>query len=202
MEKETQTRKRGLALEQTIYAVTLRLFDQEGIDAVTFKNVAHYAKTSRSVLYRRWDSPSALLVAAVHHWAHENSGFPENLDKQSFPDTGSLRGDLIENARQIEGLHERISQYLIKFTLYQAVNGEAIGDDLLKKAEEGAVTLGTLLATRAINRGEIKKVPTTEVLMLLGNIRRYYAFIATQQAPNPEELIDQIVLPAWLANQQ
>lgn len=201
MEKKTQTRKRGLELEKTIYAVALQLFDEKGIEAVTFNNIAQRAETSRSVLYRRWDSPSSLLVDAVHHWAHENSGYPENIDEHSFPDTGSLRGDLIENEHQIANLHDKLSQYFIKFSMYQVVNGETVGDDLLEKAEIGAVRLGTVIANRAIQRDEIQVVPVKEVLMLLGNIRRYYTFLDPQQAPTPERLVDNIILPAWLAHQ-
>lgn len=202
MEKETQTRKRGIALEKTIYEVALKLFDEEGIDAVTFYNIARLAHTSRSVLYRRWNTPSSLLFEAVHHWAHENSGYPEKIDLKNFPDMGSLRGDLIENARRNAALYDSFSKYFVKFSMYRMSNGEKINDDILIDAEEGAITLGTYFAKRAINRGELEAIPKKEVLMLLGNLRRYYMLISSEASPTPEELIDNIVLPAWLATKK
>ncbi|MBZ5962529.1 TetR/AcrR family transcriptional regulator [Leuconostoc gasicomitatum] len=202
MEKEIQTRKRGITLENTIYDVTLKLFDEEGVDEVTFYNIARLANTSRSVLYRRWTNPSSLLLAAVHHWAHKNSGYPEKIDLKNFPDMGSLRGDLIENARRNAILYDSFSKYLVKFSMYRMANGENISDDILVDAEEGAIALGKCFAQRAIKRGELETVPTKEVLMLLGNLRRYYTFVAPNSAPTIEELIDNIVLPAWLASKK
>lgn len=201
MTKETQSRKRGIELEEAIYTVALQIFDEQGINTVTFNNIAQQAETSRSVLYRRWDSPSSLLVDAVHHFAHKKSGYLEDLDEESFPDCGSLRADLLENAKQISLLHDQLNHYFVKLSLYQAINGETLRDDLLDQAESGAIRLGTIIAKRAISRGELKRIPTKEVLMLLGNLRRYYTFLNPNQMPSEETMIDNIILPAWLAHQ-
>ncbi|GAP00342.1 TetR/AcrR family transcriptional regulator [Fructobacillus ficulneus] len=201
MEKNVKTRKCGSVLKNTIFKVTLQLFDDQGIEAVTFNNVAQKAETSRSVLYRRWDSPHSLLVDAVHNWAHENSGLPEHFDESTFPDTGSLHDDLLTHAKLITKLHDKMNQYFVKLSMYQMFNNETVEHDMLAEAETGILRLSTLVAERAIDRGELKQVPTPEVLMLLGNISRYYAFLSPEHKPSPESLIDHIVFPAWLANQ-
>ncbi|HEY4399185.1 MAG TPA: TetR/AcrR family transcriptional regulator [Lactobacillaceae bacterium] len=196
-------RKRGEQLEQTIYEAALKLFDEEGIEAVTFYKVAELAQTSRGVLYRRWDTPGDLLFDAVHHWAHEKADYPIDFTDDSFPDMGSLREDLLENARRNERLHHALSKYLLKFSMYQmAANGSVIGDDIRDDATSGAIQLGTMLAKRAIERGELAAVPPKEVLMLLGNLRRYYTFMAPNQEPSVETLVDKLVLPAWLATKK
>ncbi|MEJ5967781.1 TetR family transcriptional regulator [Lactiplantibacillus plantarum] len=54
-------RRRGNRLENAIYDTTYTLLSQYGLDQVTFSRVATAAATSRSVLYRYWDSTFDLI---------------------------------------------------------------------------------------------------------------------------------------------
>ncbi|WP_353989491.1 helix-turn-helix domain-containing protein [Pediococcus argentinicus] len=193
-------RKRGEKLEQAIFDAALKLFDEQGIDAVTFQNVAELAQTSRGVLYRRWKTPGELLFDAVHHHIHQNSGIQINEDYHDFPDTGSLKTDLQEHAKRGQKLLDSMNKYFVKFSIYQIVNNsDILSSDATEEMEESSMRLGNIIAERAIKRGEIKHAPSKEVLLLLGNLRRYYTFIVPNDDPDMNKIIDDIVLPAWLA---
>jgi len=81
------SRRRGDALEGAILAATWDLLAEEGFAAVTFEAVASLAKTSRSVIYRRWPSRDDLIDATVA-WQYSQETTP-------VLDIGSLRGDLV-----------------------------------------------------------------------------------------------------------
>lgn len=61
---------------------------ERGYADLTFEAVAARAGTSRSVVYRRWSTRRDLALAALRH---RTAG-----DPAPAPDTGSLRGDLLE----------------------------------------------------------------------------------------------------------
>ncbi|CAL8969440.1 putative HTH-type transcriptional regulator [Cellulomonas sp. T2.31MG-18] len=61
---------------------------ERGYADLTFDAVATRAGTSRSVVYRRWSTRRDLALAALRH---RTAG-----DAAPAPDTGSLRGDLLE----------------------------------------------------------------------------------------------------------
>ena len=85
----TETRRRGDNLETTIYNVALNILERDGYDNTTFAQIAREAKTSRSVLYRRWDTVFELVHDAITQQNKQH-----NWDTVVI-DTGSLRGDLI-----------------------------------------------------------------------------------------------------------
>lgn len=65
----TPGRPRDTALDQAILDHAADLLRRGGVDAVTFARVAELAGTTRPALYRRYDGPQELAIAAVHHLA-------------------------------------------------------------------------------------------------------------------------------------
>ncbi|MEV4569070.1 TetR/AcrR family transcriptional regulator [Nonomuraea sp. NPDC049419] len=86
---EPSTRRRGSELTRAIYQAAFEALAEQGFGALAFDKLAPRAGTGKSVLYRRWSSPDELLLAALRDPV---VGFGE----QHVPDTGSLRGDLLE----------------------------------------------------------------------------------------------------------
>lgn len=58
-------RPRDEALDREILRAATSIMSEEGVDAVTFARVAERAGTTRPALYRRYDCPSDLVVAAL-----------------------------------------------------------------------------------------------------------------------------------------
>lgn len=79
-------------VSRRIYAASLRLIETRGYAALNFQEVAEAAGVARSTLYRRWASRAELALDAIGVAVR---------DQVSFPDTGSLEGDLRATLRQI-----------------------------------------------------------------------------------------------------
>jgi AcrR family transcriptional regulator len=70
-----------------LFTATLKLLRARGIEAVTFAAVAESASVNRSTLYRRWSTPTTLVLEAI----------AARIKAQVLvADTGSLRGDMRE----------------------------------------------------------------------------------------------------------
>jgi len=78
--------------EAELLAITLDVLRETGYDNLTIDKVVARAHASKATVYRRWPSKSDLVAAAFAH-AVRATGLP--------PDTGSLRGDLLELAERI-----------------------------------------------------------------------------------------------------
>lgn len=85
------TRRRGDELETAIYQVTYQLLATNNGTALTFSQVAKAAHTSRTVLYRYWESPFDLVLATLTHYRQQD---PQSMQLEHI-DQGSLRADLI-----------------------------------------------------------------------------------------------------------
>jgi AcrR family transcriptional regulator len=79
---------RGKAREQAILAATIALIAEVGYEAMTMDAVATRAHASKTTIYRRWAGKPELVRAAVEAYLAARS--------RGVPDTGSLRGDLLE----------------------------------------------------------------------------------------------------------
>ncbi|WP_063041418.1 TetR/AcrR family transcriptional regulator [Nocardia grenadensis] len=80
---------------EAIFAATLELLATTGYEGLTMESVALRAGVNKTTLYRWWKSKDEVLAAALT--GSDLLGFP-------VPDTGSLRGDLVETTRSIHHL--------------------------------------------------------------------------------------------------
>lgn len=93
-------RRRGPALEAALLDAAWQVLLEVGYDELTFEAVAAVAGTSRAVLYRRWPAkPELVRAAAVRALG---------ADQHPFPDTGSLRGDLVAALGQLNENRARV----------------------------------------------------------------------------------------------
>lgn len=83
---QPQSRRRGAELERAILDAAWAELSEVGYTALTIEAVAKRAGTSKPVIYRRWQSRAALVIAA---WAGRQPV------EATTPDTGSLRADLV-----------------------------------------------------------------------------------------------------------
>ncbi|MGH3261297.1 MAG: TetR/AcrR family transcriptional regulator [Trebonia sp.] len=81
-------RRRGALLTSAIYRATFDELAETGFDKLSFDKIAASAGTGKAALYRRWATPTELVLEAL---TDPLSGF----GSIPVPSTGSLRGDLI-----------------------------------------------------------------------------------------------------------
>ncbi len=146
-EHRPQQRRRGAVLENALLDAAWDELVDKGYDAFTIDSVAERAQTSRAVIYRRWPTKADVVQAAIAH-----RGFEEQV---TLPDTGSLRGDLIE--LMVRANRSRFQTALIMLTrlgAFYAETGSSLGQ-MRETFARGRAHLMDEVLERAAARGEI-----------------------------------------------
>ncbi len=178
--------------EREIFRATLAVLDDVGYDRLTMDAVAAEAKASKATLYRRWQGKADLVVDAL-----------TTLKKAApAPDTGTLRGDLVAAFCGNHGLTEQ-----------EAASFASVVTALGRDREFAAVfrerVLGPKIAVsrqiyeRARARGEIRPDLDLDLVSpaLAGIVLHRRFVLGIEPSPTTTEaVIDQIILPAVLAN--
>lgn len=177
--------------EQEILAATLDVLAEVGYDRLTMDAVATHARASKATLYRRWNGKVSLVIDALL----------SQKEQPSAPDTGTLRGDLLEAFCGMGGLTDQ-KQLAILASVVTAIARDAEFATAFREqfiAPKAAVTLA--IFERARERGETRPDVDLElVTAALPGIVLHRQFVLGE-APTQDlitRVIDQIVLPAVL----
>ncbi|CAH1857063.1 TetR/AcrR family transcriptional regulator [Convivina intestini] len=190
----TNNRRRGDELEQNIYAATLMILRQEGYDQTTFTKIARQAQTSRTVLYRRWDSPFNLIHEALNAEQSEKPG------SQFEVNTGSLRDDLIALGIFYIRHGDRYNDEFILAGVKELGQGSPIAKHFMVNIRRSNLAIMKIIDGNAIRRGEIKHSPSENVQLLLFELLRYHLlFVHDRDELDVAMMIDEIILPAYQA---
>lgn len=73
----------------SVIAAALAVMSERGVAATTIEAVTQRSGVAKTTIYRQWDNQQALVLDA----------FSTLLDEPAVPDTGTLRGDLLELVR-------------------------------------------------------------------------------------------------------
>lgn len=184
----TMGRPRDQALEQAILDATIEVVMSNGFAAARLDEIAKRAGTGKAAIYRRWDTKTALVIAAA-----------ESLQADVvIPDEGSLRADLLACVRHYVSPDARAALVLAN------VLAEALRDDELREAATTSIGRPPAQALRTvierwIDRGELD--PHTPV-DLIASLVPSVAFhrVALLHRPLDEatalQLVDEVLLPA------
>ena len=182
-------RRRGAELDSAIQAAVLELLAEHGPEAVTMDAVAAAARTSKPVLYRRWPDRRALLRDTLLTVA--STSFPR-------PDTGSLRGDLLEVLRAWAQLFTGGSGPLMRSVI------TAVMTDPELEAAFRADVLGmrkdemSALIRRGIERGEVRADVPVELVRELGQSVLWHRLLITGDPITDAlvtQLVDEVLIP-------
>ena len=182
-------RRRGAELDSAIQAAVLELLAEHGPEAVTMDAVAAAARTSKPVLYRRWPDRRALLRDTLLTVA--STSFPR-------PDTGSLRGDLLEVLRAWAQLFTGGSGPLMRSVI------TAVMTDPELEATFRADVLGmrkdemSALIRRGIERGEVRADVPVELVRELGQSVLWHRLLITGHPIDDAlvtQLVDEVLIP-------
>ena len=191
-------RRRGDALIESIYNATIELIKKVGYTNLTFQQIAHAAKTSRTVLYRRWNTKFD-LIHEIMEYKMKNALGGELIDK--IEDTGSLRGDLLQLLTLYQSIYTEGGLEIMNAILFE------IGQDSekLSKIETNARNKNILVMRKLLgfakNRGEKIKEVSDATLTLPFDLIRVENLLRreTMDAKRLELLVDEILLPVFLA---
>lgn len=178
--------------EAELLAITLELLQEHGYDRLSVEAVATKAKASKATMYRRWPTKADLVLAAFIEGTRSSA---------TPPNTGSLRGDLMEIGRST------CAQALEHMRTMRAVLNEMSHSPALQEAMQQkfvahrSLVIDTVLAD-AVERGEIEaSAIDQEIFDLLPGYLVFRALVADR--PPTEEtvrvVVDEVLLPSMAA---
>lgn len=187
---ETRSRRRGAELEEAILDAAWAELTEVGYAALTIESVAARAATSKPVLYRRWPSKAALVLAA---WSRRQPR------RQHVPDTGSLRSDLLTLFTWIARRTDSMMSQMIAGVMAEAFQHPEVTTLLRQQLTTAPLgdTLRTIVA-RAAARGELAPVTLTArvVRVALDLVRGEAILYGTPVSGETlAELVDDVYVP-------
>ena len=175
--------------EREILEATLEVLADVGYDRLTMDAVATRAKASKATLYRRWSGKVALVIDAL---LTQKAAPP-------VPDTGSLRGDLLEAFCGFGGLLDQHAVATLASILTAITRDEEFAAEFRARVIGPKLALSRAIYARAVERGEVR--PDLDVSLFgpaLAGILLHRAYLLGE--PPSQELvarvIDQIIVPA------
>jgi AcrR family transcriptional regulator len=129
----------------------------EGVDAITVDAVAQRSGVAKTTLYRHFNGLDGLVFAAAAAGVSQNEG----------PDTGSLKGDLLEIQRKyLENANSPINRGVFTWMLTRSMNNaEAAALFRQERIQPHGPT--SVALQRAIARGELSPTINVELAMHL-----------------------------------
>ncbi|MGW1187690.1 TetR/AcrR family transcriptional regulator [Streptomyces sp. NPDC002559] len=184
-----RTRRRGAALEEAILRAAADELTGSGYAGLTMDKVAARAGTNKNALYRRWPNRLALGVAAYKHLA--TTAQP--------PDTGTLRGDVLEWLRQANRYWSSPLGAILRELLAAAGGTPELLARLQENSTDATAAPWLTILGRAVARGEAPpealhpRVATVAMVLL----RNEFVVRAVPAAPDEVlvEIVDEVYLP-------
>ncbi|MFT4124330.1 MAG: TetR/AcrR family transcriptional regulator [Microbacteriaceae bacterium] len=143
---ETASRRRGSELAAAILAAAWEQLVEEGYERFTIDAVAHRARTSKHVVYRRWENREELLRATIRQ---RGAGAPPP------PDTGSLRGDLPAVLSAANSEHGNLAAPTTAMLAGRHADIGLTPSEIRSALVGDGVTTTERIVDRAVTRGEI-----------------------------------------------
>jgi AcrR family transcriptional regulator len=184
-------RRRGEALESAIYEAALQQLTTDGYARLTMEGVAAAAQTGKAALYRRWSSKEDLVMDALR------ASLPP---AGPAPDTGSLRGDLLE---VVTGL--RTAMFSELGAAVRAIMSEldhqrahAFLELVLERAVGPTTALIAEVLDRGTARGEVRPGAVTPLVTdVVPALMLYRIKMCGGDSVNldPAAIVDEVLLP-------
>jgi len=187
--------KAGDTLVESIYDAAVKLIKEVGYANLTFQQIAKAAKTSRSVLYRRWANMFDLLMEIVDDRSSKALG-GQLIDR--IENTGTLRGDLLNLLTLYQSTYADIGPEILSAVLFEIGQG----NNKVPEAEVNAAAKNILvmrkLLKNAKSRGEkIRKVSDITLTLPFNLIRMENLMYKNVDSNRIALFVDEILLPVF-----
>lgn len=167
-------------------AITEAVLDElatHGYGRLSMEAVAKRAGVGKSALYRRWPSKQDMVISVLSEFS---------VPLAEIPDTGSLRGDLVETLRAVHNwlAHPRFAAILSDLTA-EAARNPALAAAITATIGEPRRALGAATFRRAIDRGELVADLDLELALDLAAAPIYWR-LTVRRAPIEPGYLDQL----------
>ena len=178
--------------ELEILEAALDVLADVGYDRLTMDAVAARARASKATLYRRWTNKVSLVIDALL----------TQKDAPVVPDTGSLRGDLIEAFCGFGGLMDTRAVATLSSVLTAITRDEEFAAEFRSRVIGPKLAVSRAIYERAVARGEARSDLDLALFgPALAGILLHRAYLLGEP-PSRElvaQVIDQIIVPAATA---
>jgi AcrR family transcriptional regulator len=189
-QRSRPARRRGAELERAILRAALDELAEAGYAGLTMDRVARRAGTNKNAIYRRWPNRAALGLAAYRQLVQAD---------QELPDTGELRGDVLELLRGTNRQWSSPEGDILRSLLGSARDDPNLLAQLREQTADAGSTTWLMVLGRAVARGEAApealhpRVATVAVVLL----RNEYITRGTPTVPDSVlvEIVDEVYLP-------
>jgi len=197
-EASRNMRKRGDTLSECIYNATLEIIKEVGYTNLTFQQVAMAAKTSRTVIYRRWQTKFDLIREIMEYKTAQALG-GELIDR--IEDTGSLRSDLLQLLTLYQTIYTEVGPEIMNAILYEMGQNKQNKAEITVNAINKNILVMRKLLAFAKSRGEKIKKVSDATLTLPFDLIRVKNLLSKDiiDRKRLELFVDEILLPVFLA---
>jgi AcrR family transcriptional regulator len=148
-------RPRDDSRDAVILAATLDVLGKVGYDRLTIDAVAAEAKASKATVYRRWPGKAALVVDALQTINPLKPTAGDGPPECHWPDTGSLRGDLLAGARNFVERLGSDEGRLVAAVMTAQVRDPELAEAMRAASYDDKRRSCQILVERAVARGEL-----------------------------------------------
>jgi AcrR family transcriptional regulator len=169
---------RSARVREAVLRATLHAVAEHGADAISISEVARQAEVHETSIYRRWPTKEHLLLDALLDYSEA---------KLPIPDTGTLRGDLVDFATAVTAyLDSPLGRTLARA---MAVAGD---DDTLAAGRaqfwNSRLDLASAMIARAKDRGEVPVDLDTATALELVIAPLHFRALLTRQSVNGHDI--------------
>jgi len=182
-------RRRGAVLEEAILRAAVDELTESGYPGLTMDRVAKRAGTNKNAIYRRWPNRLALGVAA----------YRDMTTTVQPPDTGTLRGDVLELLRRANRHWSSPLGAILRELLAAAGGASQFLAQLPEQSTDSVAATWLTVLGRAVARAEAApealhpRVATVAIVLL----RNEFVMRGSPTAPDEVlvEIVDEVYLP-------
>lgn len=189
-------RPRDETRDAVILDATLEVLGEVGYDRLTIDAVAAKAKASKATVYRRWSGKAALVVDALQTLAPKA---PDGSETPCYwPDTGSLRGDLLAGVRAFADRLSSAEGKLIASVVTAQMHDPELAAAMRAATLEDKRRSCRLAAERAFSRGELTSTNGTDTFVEVLPAIMYNRLLVTGEPFDDAfvtHVVDDIALP-------
>lgn len=182
-------RPRDETRDTAILDATIAVLSEVGYDRLTIDAVAAKAKASKATVYRRWPNKAALVVEAMG--TLKPAVEPDGTASCLFPDTGSLRGDLIAGLGAIAAKLSTDEGKLMVAVVTAQVRDPELAAAMHDATDDKRASCQTVV-DRAIERGELTSTRGVDAFVEVVPALMYNRLLITGE-PFDDAFITQVV---------
>ena len=184
-------RPRDASRDADLLKAALDLLVEVGYDRLTIDAVAARVKASKATVYRRWPNKAALVVDAMQA-LHESK-----QEDEIFPDTGSLREDLLAGARKFVDKLSSEEGRLVAAVMTASMRDPELAA-AMRSGSDDKVAMCAAPLDRAVVRGEITSSCSPDAFAEVVQSVFLFRFLVSGEPLDEAfvvHVIDDIVLP-------